>query len=95
MQILLALIAGAAIGAGLHFLVEGRATRGVAVAPTVGAAAAGLAWTILTWLGVGIDSPWIWLSAILVPVAVTWPTILVLARVRVARDARERARLKI
>jgi hypothetical protein len=94
-QILLALIAGAAIGAGVHFLVSERATRGVALAPVIGAAAAGLAWAALTWLGLGIDSPWLWLSAILVPLAVTWPTVVVLARTRVAHDARERSRLKI
>lgn len=95
MQILLAFIAGAAIGAALHFAVPGRDTRGVALAPLVGAASAGLAWTILTWAGIGIDSLWPWLSAIVVPVVVTWPVLLLLARRRTAHDARERARLRI
>ena len=63
MQILLAFIVGAVIGAALHFLVPGRSTRGVALGPIVGAAAAGLVWMILTWAGVGLDSPWLWLSA--------------------------------
>ncbi|MFB8387098.1 hypothetical protein ACFC3F_08165 [Microbacterium sp. NPDC055910] len=95
MQILLALIVGAVIGVGLHFLVSDRPTRGVVVAPMLGAAAAGLAWTILTWSGIGIDSPWPWLSALVVPAVVVWPALVVLARTRLAHDERARTRLKI
>ena len=95
MQILLAFIIGAAIGAAAHFLVRGRSTRGVALAPIVGALAAGLAWMLLTWTGVGLDSPWLWLSAFVAPIVVTYPVLLILARTRTAHDARERARLKI
>ncbi|MET0736001.1 MAG: hypothetical protein ABWY55_10235 [Microbacterium sp.] len=95
MQILLALIAGAVIGIGIHFVVPDRGTRGQALGPIVGAASAALAWMLLTWLGLGIDSPWLWLSALIVPIIVTWPVLLVLSRVRVAHDARERVRLKI
>jgi len=94
-QILLAFIVGAVIGAALHFLVPGRSTRGVALGPIVGAAAAGLVWMILTWAGVGLDSPWLWLSAFLAPIVVTYPVLLVLHRTRTAHDARERAQLKI
>ncbi|WP_127474386.1 hypothetical protein [Microbacterium sulfonylureivorans] len=95
MQIILALIVGAALGLAVHFLVAHRGTRGAAVAPMVGALSAGLVWTILTWAGVGLDSPWLWLSMFVVPLAVTYPMLIVLSRVRVARDAAERARLKI
>lgn len=95
MQILLGFIIGAAVGTALHFLVAGRPTRGVVVGPVVGAAVAGLAWTILTWAGIGIDSPWPWLAALVAPVIVTWPLLLVLTRTRVAHDERERARLKL
>jgi uncharacterized membrane protein YeaQ/YmgE (transglycosylase-associated protein family) len=95
MQILLAFIIGAAIGAAAHFLVRGRSTRGVALAPIVGALAAGLAWMLLTWTGVGLDSPWLWLSAFVAPIVVTYPVLLILARTRTAHDDRERARLKI
>jgi len=94
MQILLALIVGAAIGTALHFVVAHRDTRGVVVGPIVGAVAAGLAWTILTWSGIGIDSPWPWLSALVVPF-ITWPVLIVLARTRLAHDERERVRLKL
>ena len=95
MQILLAFIVGAVIGAALHFVVPGRSTRGVALGPIVGAAAAGLVWMILTWAGVGLDSPWLWLSAFVAPAVVTYPLLLILTRTRTAHDARERAQLKI
>ena len=95
MQILLGLIVGTVIGIALHYVVADRSTRGVAVAPLLGAASAGLAWTILTWAGIGIDSPWPWLAAIVVPVLVTWPALVLLSRSRLAHDERERLRLKI
>jgi uncharacterized membrane protein YeaQ/YmgE (transglycosylase-associated protein family) len=94
-QILLAFIIGGAIGAAAHFLVRDRGTRGVALAPVLGAFASGLVWMILTWAGVGIDSPWLWVSAFVAPIIVTWPVLVVLARVRLTRDANEKARLKI
>jgi uncharacterized membrane protein YeaQ/YmgE (transglycosylase-associated protein family) len=94
-QILLAFIIGAALGMAVHFLVEGRPTRGAALGPVLGAFAAGLAWMILTWVGLALDNPWLWLSAFIVPIVVTYPTLLILARTRAAHDARERARLKI
>ena len=95
MQILLAFIVGAVIGAAAHFLVPGRGTRGVALGPILGAAAAGLVWMILTWAGVGLDSPWLWLSAFVAPAVVTFPALVILTRTRTAHDARERAQLKI
>jgi len=95
MQILLAFIIGAAIGGVAHFLVRGRSTRGVALAPILGAFSAGMVWMILTWTGVGLDSPWLWLSAFVAPIVITYPVLLILARTRTAHDDRERARLKI
>lgn len=95
MQILLAFLVGAAIGAALHFLVPGRGTRGVTLGPVLGAASAGLVWMILTWAGIGLDSPWLWLSAFVVPIVVTYPVLAILTRTRTTHDARERARLKI
>lgn len=95
MQILLGLIAGTVIGLALHFSVPGRSNRGAALAPMIGAVSAGLAWTVLTWAGLGVDTPWPWLAALIVPAALTWPTLVGLDRARVAHDRRERARLKI
>jgi hypothetical protein len=95
MQILIALIVGAALGLAVHFQLAGRSTRGVVIAPMVGAFAAGLVWTILTWAGVGIDSIWLWLSMFVAPLVATYPVVILLTRARVAHDAAERARLKI
>ncbi|WP_341998468.1 hypothetical protein MRBLWH7_000286 [Microbacterium sp. LWH7-1.2] len=95
MQILIAFIVGAVVGTGVHFQLHQRLTRGVVLAPMIGAVSAGAAWSILTWLGVGIDTPWPWLAALIVPMAVTYPSVILLSRARVARDAREKARLGI
>lgn len=95
MQILIAFIVGAVIGIGIHFQLHQRLTRGVVLAPMIGAVSAGLAWAILTWLGVGIDTPWPWLAALVVPIVVTYPAILAISRIRVAHDAREKTRLGI
>lgn len=95
MQILLAFIAGAAIGIALHFGLPGRGSRGVVLAPMIGAAASGIVWSALTWAGVGIDNPWIWLSALVAPAVVTAPTLAVITRARVNADQRERERLGI
>jgi hypothetical protein len=94
-QILIALIIGAVVGIAIHFQLSHRLTRGVVLGPIIGALSAGLAWTILTWAGIGIDTPWPWLAALVVPMAVTYPVLILLTRSRVARDARERARLRI
>jgi len=95
MQILIAFIVGAVVGIGIHFQLHQRLTRGVALAPMIGAVSAGAAWTLLTWLGVGIDTPWPWLAALIVPAVVTYPAIILTSRVRVAHDAREKTRLGI
>lgn len=95
MQILIALIVGAVIGLGIHFQLRDRPARGVVLGPIVGALSAGLVWMLLTWAGVGIDTPWPWLSAIIVPIVVTYPTLILVTRSRLAHDQRERVRLKI
>ena len=80
MQILIALIIGAAIGIAAHLQVPHRQTRGAAVIPVLGTIAAGVAWLALTFV---------------VPAVVCWPAALLLARVRLTHDARERAALGI
>ena len=94
MQILLALIAGVVLGLSAHFTVGGRDTRGVALGPVLGAVVGGLVWMALTWAGLGIDTPWIWLASFAAPLVV-FPALAGLTRVRLRRDAAERARLKI
>lgn len=95
MQILLAIIFAAAVGTGLHFLIPRRATRGVALAPILAAAVGAVAWTALTWAGLGPDNPWIWVISVIAPVVVTVPIVTVLSTYRARHDERERARLRI
>ncbi len=94
MLILLAFIFGAVYGAVLHFTMRGRASRGVAVAPALGALVAGAVYSVLTWAGLA-DTPWIWLAALAVPVVVVPLVLGVLATRRTAHDARERTRLRL
>ncbi len=94
MQILLALIAGVALGLAAHFTVGGRDTRGAVVGPLLGAVVGGVVWMALTWAGLGIESPWIWAASFAAPLLV-FPALAALTRVRVKHDERERARLKI
>lgn len=95
MQILLALIVGAGLGVVAHFTVAGRDTRGAVVAPLLGAVVGGAVWLALTWAGLGIDNPWIWVASFAAPAIVVVPSLMALTRARHAHDARERARLKL
>lgn len=95
MQILLALIFGAAIGLAAEMLVGGRESRGAVLAPVLGALVGAAGWTALTWAGLGIGDPAIWITAIVAPAIVTPAALIVLTRVRAARDEQERQRLRI
>lgn len=93
MQILLGLIIGAVVGLAAHFALPHRQLRGAALAPLAGAAAAAVMWTALTWSGLGVDSPILWLVAVLAPAATVLALIPVLTRLRLARDEADRARI--
>lgn len=95
MEILLAFIFGAAVGAGAHAVMPHRETRGVVLAPVLGALAAGLTWMVLTWARMTVEDPLLWVAAIAAAFAVTLPAVAILARVRMSHDRRERARLRI
>jgi len=94
-DILLAFIFGAAYGGVLHYLMPGRASRGTALAPVLGALLGGVTWLIFTWAGVTTESAWIWIVSIVVPAVVVPLALVALTRVRATHDARERLRLKI
>ena len=95
MQIVLALIYGAAVGALAHFTMPARDTRGAGLAPVLGAVIGSVLWTALTWAGLGLGNPWLWLAGALVPPAAVYLIVAALTRVRRARDDRERRRLGI
>lgn len=95
MEILLALIFGAAVGAALHFVQPARDTRGTALAPILGALVGGLTWLAFTWAGAVTTSPWIWLASAAAP-AVVLPVVLwALTASRLRHDETERARLRL
>ncbi|KAA9086691.1 hypothetical protein [Microbacterium radiodurans] len=95
MQIILALIFGAAIGLAAEFAVPGRESRGTALAPALGTVVAAATWLIATWAGLTVAGPLIWIVTVAVPVVVVAPVLMVLRRVRAAHDASERRRLRI
>ncbi len=95
MQIIIALVFGAAAGGLLHYLQGGRSLRGVALAPVLGAFVGGLVWLVFTWTGATTESPWIWLISFAAPLIVVPVALIALTRLRTAHDARERVRLGI
>ncbi|MEN2740029.1 hypothetical protein ABCS02_19710 [Microbacterium sp. X-17] len=95
MDIVLAIVFGAAVGLIAHFALPHRATRGAAIAPILGAVVSAAAWMGMTWAGAVTSDPWIWFAAILVPAIVTFPVVAIMARVRRVRDAHARDRLGI
>ncbi|MFV0319380.1 MAG: hypothetical protein ACK5IN_03240 [Microbacterium sp.] len=94
MLIVLALIFGAVIGLGAHFALPHRTLRGAALVPMVGAFAGGAVWLLFTWLSLEATG-WIWLASLAAPIVVTWATVVVTTRVRLAHDEHEAQRLKI
>lgn len=95
MQIVLALLIGAAIGFAAEYVLPGRETRGAALAPALGAAVGGVVWAALTWAGLGFDHPVIWVVSVLAPVVVVPAVLVLLTRMRTQADAAERRRLRI
>lgn len=93
MEILLGIVIGAALGIVLHFALPRRETRSVALAPLVAAAAGAVSWTALTWAGLGVGAPLLWIAAVVVPLLIAAPVVLLLAATRTRADERERQRL--
>ena len=95
MEILLAFVFGAVAGVIAQFALPGRERRGVVLLPMLGTLVGGLVWLVLTWLGITGGNPWIWVASIVAPIVVVVVVAVVIDRVRIAHDARERARLKL
>ncbi len=95
MQIVIALVFGAAAGGLFHYLLGGRSLRGAALAPVVGTIAGGATWLILTWVGLTTENPVLWLASFAAPLVTVPVMISVLTRTRTTHDANERVRLGI
>jgi uncharacterized membrane protein YeaQ/YmgE (transglycosylase-associated protein family) len=93
-QILLGILLGAVVGGLVHLIAPHRDTRGIALGPVAGAAAGGGVWTALTWAGLGVDNPLLWLAALVVPALVATPLLIGTAVSRARSDAATRARLQ-
>jgi uncharacterized membrane protein YeaQ/YmgE (transglycosylase-associated protein family) len=94
MQILLALLFGAVVGAVVHLTLSGRETRGVALTPIAGAVIGGAVWLALTWAHLTVDNPWLWIASFAAPF-ILYPIIAVLTASRRHHDHAERARLRL
>jgi hypothetical protein len=94
-QILLGIIVATVVGIAVHYALPGKLYRGIALAPLVAASVGAVVWTALTWVGLGVDNPLIWLAALAVPALVTVPVILAVTAARTRHDAEERQRLRI
>ena len=94
MQILLALLFGAVVGAVVHLTLSGRETRGVALTPIAGAVIGGAVWLALTWAHLTIDNPWLWIASFAAPF-ILYPVIAALTASRRHHDRAERTRLRL
>jgi hypothetical protein len=95
MEIVLAVIFGAAVGALAHFVLGARDSRGPVLAPVLGAVVGGGVWAGLTWAGLTTANAWLWIAALAAPVIVVFVAVPVLSRVRRTQDQRRRERLNI
>jgi hypothetical protein len=94
MQILLALLFGAAVGGLVHLTLSGRETRGVSLAPIAGAVIGAAVWLALTWAGLTVDNPWLWIASFAAPF-ILYPLVAALTVSRRHHDRAERARLRL
>lgn len=94
MEIVLGILLGAVVGAAVHAVARHRLSRGVALAPLAGAAAAAVTWTALTWAGMTADNPFLWLAAFAASVITTIPLVIAVSASRRRQDAEALARLR-
>ena len=92
--ILVPMVLGAAIGLLARYAMPGREWVGLLLNPTAAAAAAGVAWTIGTLLGLGADSAWLWALSLAAATAVAVAIPAQLPRARRAHDERLLAQLR-
>lgn len=88
MEIIYVTVIGAGLGLLLRYVLPGRKVYGVLLSPALGAAVTAAAWAGMTWLGVTVDSPWIWVASLGAAVVVTALVVLVVSKRRESADAR-------
>jgi uncharacterized membrane protein YeaQ/YmgE (transglycosylase-associated protein family) len=90
MELAYVTVVGLGIGLLVRYLMPGRRMHGIALIPAVGAIAAAVLWAGLTWLGFKPDAGWIWALTFVGTVGITLVADVIVSRVRMAEDARER-----
>ncbi|MEO5535888.1 MAG: hypothetical protein ABIR17_12245 [Pseudolysinimonas sp.] len=90
MELAYVTVVGLGIGLLLRYLLPGRRMHGVALIPAIGAIVAALLWTGFTWLGFKAGEPWIWVITFAGTVGITLVVDVIVSRIRMAEDARER-----
>lgn len=95
MYILLALIAAAAIGVGLHFLLPHRGERGALLTPGAAVATAAAVYSALTWAQWGEDNIWLWGATLVACAAAAAAVTVFVGARRTRRDAEARRRAGI
>jgi uncharacterized membrane protein YeaQ/YmgE (transglycosylase-associated protein family) len=86
-ELLFVFVIGAGLGIGARYLVPGRNTYGIMIAPAVGASTAAIVWSLLTWAGWTFDGGWIWVVSLGAALIVSVVAELLLARWRRDHDA--------
>ncbi len=86
MEILFVALIGGAIGGAVRYLLPHHDRYGVVLLPAQGAMTASIVWVLLTWAGLKWNAGLIWWISLLIPVAVTAVTAVVLGARRVRHD---------
>lgn len=94
MELLFAIVIGAALGLGARYALRGRRTHGVLVLPAIAAAVTAIVWVALVWAGLRFDGGWIWTISLVAGALAAIVAGVVIPRVRTSADAAflERAR---
>jgi hypothetical protein len=92
-ELLFIVLGGVLLGFVFHYALPAADTRGVLLAPAVGAVVAAVVWEALTWAGWPADGGWIWVVGLVLPGVAAIVACRVAAVRRRARDTEQFARL--
>lgn len=93
MELLFVALGGALLGLLARYTLPRRQTNGAVLVPAIGAAAAGVVWVALTWLGLEWDQGLIWVISLVLSGATAAAAAVLVGRSREQHDARRLATL--
>jgi quaternary ammonium compound-resistance protein SugE len=85
-ELLFVAIGGALLGLLARYTTPRRLTTGVVLVPAIGAAAAGVVWVVLTWIGLEWDAGVIWWLTFASAAGTVYAVALLLGRARERGD---------